>query len=186
MGLKVEYRESHLNLIAGDWGKPGYHLTFEDPWGNHWQSMSGEKPEYGPGGFECGVHPPGAPYTVKAGVLGWAFEHKEGMTFLTLTEEPEPPEPPGPEPPEPPGPEPEPGKILVQPGRIYSAVLEDGTIAWYEGERDDAIWVYIGHYLPGTNLWLSEREPALPLLAAWTAELRLRAERLETHLLKRL
>jgi hypothetical protein len=185
MGL--EYRENNLNLIAGDWGMANVHLTFEDPWGNSWQSMTGSKPELGTGGFECGVRPSGEPYTVTAGIHSWEFAHREGgETFLTWTGKPEPPEPPKPEPPEPEPEPPEPGKIQVLPGRIYSAVLEDGEISWHEGDVKNAVWIHVGQYLPGADLWLPEREPALPLLAAWVAELRLKTERLEHYLLRRL
>jgi hypothetical protein len=193
MNLKVEHRPSHLDLIAGDFGRPGVSLTFHDPWGNAWHVASGNKTEYGPGGFECGDRPAGNPYTVQAGAETWQFRHAGGgMTFLTWTTGPEPepepePEPPGPEPeppePEPPEPEPpgpEPQDIQVLAGYIYSARLQGDIITWHEGKLDDAAWWFVGQHIPGADLWLPAEEPARPMLAAWFAELRQRVDWLES------
>jgi len=39
-------------LIVGTFPRPGIQITANDPWGNRFSSVSGSKPEYGPGGFE--------------------------------------------------------------------------------------------------------------------------------------
>jgi hypothetical protein len=39
-------------LIVGIFPRPGIQITATDPWGNRFSSISGSKPEYGPGGLE--------------------------------------------------------------------------------------------------------------------------------------
>jgi len=45
-------RRAGPRLIAGTFPRPGIQITATDPWGNGFSSVSGSKPEYGPGGFE--------------------------------------------------------------------------------------------------------------------------------------
>lgn len=45
-------RRAGPRLIAGTFPRPGIQITATDPWGNGFSTVSGSKPEYGPGGFE--------------------------------------------------------------------------------------------------------------------------------------
>jgi len=173
--LVVERRGGSADVVAGDTGRQGEHLILADPWGNEYFAVSGHKAEHGPGGFEF-LAPPGEGYEICSGFSRWTFNHEPGMTFLRWEGEPMPT--PSPEPPSP-SPEPPPGKIRVLPGRTYSATLEGDELVWHEGRAEGAAWDFVGHYLPGADLWLPEREPALPQLVGWSGELRLRMERLE-------
>jgi hypothetical protein len=189
MDLHIEHIENILPIIAGDTGAAHQQVDIVDPWGNMQRTWSGNKPAHGPGGFEFNAGA-GNPYVIKVAGESWQFEHKTGLTFLTWEGEPGPgpgPEPPEPEPePEPP-PEPEPGPepgptpqdIEVKLGHIYSARLQGDIIYWQEGMAEDAVWWFVGQYIPGADLWLPFSEPAtVELLAAWLGEIQLRVERL--------
>ena len=58
-------------LIVGTFPRPGIQITATDPWGNGFSSISGSKPEYGPGGFEILIF---RDATYRLQFLGESFE----------------------------------------------------------------------------------------------------------------
>jgi hypothetical protein len=98
MSFHVEYRGGVVNVIAGDLGVAGKTITVRDPWDNVFATMSGSKPEHGPGGFEVIAPNPHTGYTFNALNRILTFEHRAGMTFITVDNAPEPEPEPEPEP----------------------------------------------------------------------------------------
>jgi hypothetical protein len=86
-------RRPGARVLAGSFPEAGIALTASDAWGNITRTMSGSKPEYGPGGFEVL-----APHitSVRLSFLGKSFEIQthDGVTLVTFDRsDPLPPEP---------------------------------------------------------------------------------------------
>jgi hypothetical protein len=102
--MEIEYRPG-ARIIAGSLPEPGIELTVVDPWGNASTTISGAKPEFGPGGFEV-LAPNEAAYTLTFLDQSFEIQTHDGTTFVTFSRSELPPEPPiQPEPPEPEVPE---------------------------------------------------------------------------------
>ncbi len=83
--MRVEVRPGP-RAIAGTLPRAGIPISISDPWGNHWITTSGDKPEHGVGGFEVLLWA-NATYTVR--FLDQEFPVPVTGAFLFLTfEEP--------------------------------------------------------------------------------------------------
>lgn len=102
--MEVEYQPGS-KVIAGTFPETEIELTVTDPWGNATTTVSGSKPEYGPGGFEV-VAPHVAVYRLT--FLEEVFEAQthDGATIVTFTQAEPPTKPPTEPPTEPPPQEP--------------------------------------------------------------------------------
>jgi hypothetical protein len=70
--------------IAGTFPREGIPVTVSDPWGNHWLTTSGDKPEHGVGGFEILVWFD-TTYTVRFLDQEFPVEADGTFKFLTFT-----------------------------------------------------------------------------------------------------
>lgn len=109
-----------IRLLCGSLPMPNVAISLVNPWGAVTNTLSGAKPEHGPGGFEFNIWAAGQ-YTIR--FLDQSFQVECGdnstvrviFTKQTVQPEPEPEPEPGPEP------EPEPDKSLAE---IYAAMRE--------------------------------------------------------------
>jgi hypothetical protein len=93
--MDVEHRHG-ARIIAGSYPQAGVELAVTDPWGNRTTTVTGSKPEYGPGGFEV-LAPNVATYTLDSPEKSFEVSTHEGATIVTITRtapEPSPPEAP--------------------------------------------------------------------------------------------
>ena len=79
--MRLEVRPGP-RAIAGSLPRPGIPISISDPWGNHWITTSGDKPEHGVGGFEVLLWAD-ATYTVR--FLDQEFPIPVVGAFLFLT-----------------------------------------------------------------------------------------------------
>ena len=90
MPLIVTYLPG-ARVIAGNTGQIGQEIAITDPWNNTAWVTSGDKLEHGIGGFEVLAPSPGKPYRIDVdNITPGLFEHKDGMTFITWVDSPEP------------------------------------------------------------------------------------------------
>ncbi|MGQ9628165.1 MAG: SpoIID/LytB domain-containing protein [Anaerolineae bacterium] len=82
--MGVERRKG-LRLLIGKMPRPGIPVTIIDPWGNKVSTVSGSKPEYGPGGFETPLWSNGL-YTISFLDQTFKVEIQNDTVIATFTE----------------------------------------------------------------------------------------------------
>ena len=123
------WNDPKVKIIIGGLPQPGLRITIVDPYGNAQRITSGQKPEYGAGGFEV-LAPHRGVWTIEFAGQVFRVNHDNDVTYVTWidTADPDTPPPtPIPEPGPPPPPEPPENDLTVR-----LSVLE-GKVAGLEG-----------------------------------------------------